>query len=114
MADYSSIDSKIDSTSLGNYSTYEQSNKRTIDVTFQPDLSTGYYSVISMNTMGGNGIGYDLSNELSNDLSNNNYDISGQEQEKPLYSIGSSPINGFFIGSVTVLGLFLLYRLLKK
>jgi hypothetical protein len=111
MADYATVDSK----SLGSYSTFQPSDENKIDVVFQPDLSNGYYSVLALNRMGGDGIGYDLSNDLSNN-DNIDYDISGQDQiqEKPLYSFGSNPINGFFIGSVTILGLFVLYRLLQK
>jgi len=95
---------------LGNYSAYKPSTQQKIDVVFQPDLSNGYYSVLALNSMGGHGIGYDLDQDI---------DISGQEQnenkeEKPIYSFGSNPVNGFFIGSVTVLGLFLLYRMLQK
>lgn len=118
MADYASIDYKVDSKSLGIYSSYQPTAQKKIDVVFQPDLSSGYYSVLSMNNNGENNIGYDLSNDDSNSYSSNeNNDISGNDEEqseKPIYSFGSNPVNGIFIGSVTVLGLFLLYRLLKK
>lgn len=109
MADYITLDSKVDSKSLGNHSTYQPSAEKKLDVVFQPDSTTGYYSVLALNSNGGYGIGYDISNDNSTDISGNE-----EESEKPIYSIGSNPINGLFIGSVTVLGLFLLYRLLKK
>ena len=105
MADYITLDSKVDSKSLGNHSTYQPSTEKKLDVVFQPDSTTGYYSVLALNSNGG----YDISNDNSTDISGNE-----EESEKPIYSIGSNPINGLFIGSVTVLGLFLLYRLLKK
>ena len=117
MADYTSIDYKMSSNSLGNYSTFQPLTQKKIDVVFQPDLSNGYYSVLSMNNNGGDDIGYHLSNDESTDSSNEDNDISGnkeEQSEKPIYSFGSNPVNGIFIGSVTVLGLFLLYRLLKK
>jgi hypothetical protein len=117
MADYASIDYKVDSKSLGIYSSYQPIAQKKIDVVFQPDLSSGYYSVLSMNNNGENDIGYHLSNDESSDSSNENNDISGNDEEKsekPIYLFGSNPVNGIFIGSVTVLGLFLLYRLLKK
>jgi len=105
MAEYATVGSI-----LGNYSAYKPSTQQKIDVVFQPDLSNGYYSALALNPMGGNGIGYDLDQDI---------DISGQEQngnkeEKPIYSIGKNPINGLFIGTVTVLGLFVLYRMLQK
>ena len=116
MADYASIDSK----NLGNYSTFQPSVQNKVDVAFQPDSSSGFLSIFSLN-MGGNGIGYDLSNGSKNDNDDDDdesdtEDISGNnsKKEKPIYSIGTNPINGFFIGSVTVLGLFVLYRLFKK
>ena len=107
MTDYATIGSI-----LGNYSNYKPSTEKKIDVVFQPD---GYYSVLALNSNGGDGIGYELSNDDSTDISNIPNDMAEEEQsEKPIYSFGSNPINGFFLGSVTVLGLFLLYRLLKK
>jgi hypothetical protein len=109
MADYASIDLNKDSKNLGNYSTFQPSVQNKVDVAFQPDTSTGFYSILSLNPMGGNGIGYDLSGD------SDTQDISGNsKKEKPIYSIGTNPINGFFIGSVTVLGLFVLYRLFKR
>jgi len=116
MADYISIDSKIDSNSLGNYSTFQPSAKTKLDVVFQPDSSNGYYSVLALNTMGGDGIGYDLSDEqdMSGQTQESGQEQNDKKQEKPIYSIGSNPMNGLFIGSVTVLGLFVLYRLLQK
>jgi len=112
MADYATIDSN----SLGNYSTYQPSVEQKVDVVFQSDLSSGYYSALAINPLGGNGIGYDLLQDDSN-INDNTMDSSGSTQEKiekPMYSIGMNPINGIFIGTVTVLGLFVLYRLLQK
>lgn len=118
MADYVTLDSM----SLGNYTNYKSSVQQKVDVVFQPDLSSGYYSVLALNSDDDYGVGYDLSNDLSDnmvdtDISGNTLQTKKSKQtnpEKSLYSIGTSPVNGFFIGSVTVLGLFLLYKLLKK
>ena len=118
MQDYDTVDSK----SLGNYSNYKASEEKKMDVVFKPDVSNGFYSILSLN-MGGYGVGYDLTHDSSNNShhsdseTDSEYDISGQNQlegQKPLYSVGKSPINNVFIGSVTVLGIYLLYRLLQK
>lgn len=39
-----------------------------------------------------------------------------QEENKPIsiFDIGANPIAGFYIGSVTVVGLYILFRLLHK
>jgi len=119
MTDYASIDSIKDYKNLGNYSTFQPSIQNKIDVALQPDSSSGFLSILALNPLGGNSIGYDLSNSSNNDHDESDTeDISGNDdnskKEKPIYSIGTNPINGFFIGSVTVLGLFVLYRLFKK
>jgi hypothetical protein len=108
MADYATIDAK----SLGNYSTYQPSTQQKMDVVFQPDLSSGYYSALALNPMGGNGIGYDLEHDI--DISGEKENKNEMKEEKPIYSVGKNPINGLFIGTVTVLGLFVLYRMLQK
>lgn len=109
MSDYATVGSI-----LGNYSNYKPSTQKKLDVVFQPDLSSDYYSVVALNSDGRDGIGYDLSNNIL-DISGQNLESGEEEnQEKSIYSIGTNSVNGFFIGSVTVLGLFILYRLLQK
>ena len=107
----------LDSTNLINFFTYKNSNQNKMDVVFKPDTSNNFLSILSLK-MGGDGIGYNLNNSDSDSDCGSQTDISGKEQEKKeeksIYSIGKSPVNGFFIGSVTVLGLFLLFRLLQK
>ena len=99
----------LDSPNLGSYSSYVSKNKTSTDVEFRPDLSKGYFSAVALNPK------HKTSDSDSGSDSDSDYrDISGSKKEKPIYSIGTSPVNQFFIGSVTVLGLFVLYRLLHK
>jgi hypothetical protein len=97
----------VDSPNLGSYTPFVSKNKKTTDVEFRSDLSKGYLSAVALSPK--------QSTNSDSDSESDYRDISGSNmEEKPIYSIGTSPVNHFFIGSVTVLGLFLLYRLLHK
>jgi len=97
----------VDANYLGNYTSYKPESVNSTKVEFQPDLSTGYYSAIASNP----NIVTDESNR--EDISENRLS-DRSSNETPIFSIGKNPVNGIFIGSVTVLGLFILYRLLHK
>jgi hypothetical protein len=103
MEDYITVDANY----LGNYASYKSESVNSTKVEFQPDKSTGYYSAVVLNS----NMATDESD--TEDISENR--ISHKtSNETPIFSIGKNPVNGFFIGSVTVLGLFILYRLLQK
>jgi len=102
----------LDSPNLGNYTPFVSENKKSTDVEFRPDVSKGYFSAVALSPKHKN---KDTHSDSESDAGSDYRDISGSNmEEKPIYSIGTSPVNHFFIGSVTVLGLFLLYRLLHK
>jgi len=104
----------LDSSNLGSYALYVSENKQSTDVEFRPDLSKGYLSTVALSPKDKNKDTHSKSDSDS-DAGSDYRDISGSNmEEKPIYSIGTSPVNHFFIGSVTVLGLFVLYRLLHK
>lgn len=104
----------LDSPHLGSYAPYISENKTSTDVEFRPDLSKGYFSAVALSPKDKNKDTHSDSDSYS-DTGSVHRDISGSNmEEKPIYSIGTSPVNHFFIGSVTVLGLFVLYRLLHK
>lgn len=89
-----------------NSNTYNSENKKSVDVVFQPNGD-------SYNILVDNDIGYDISNQ---DTSSN---LSSQQERDPekkydMFNIGENSINQFFIGSITVIGLFMLYRILQK
>ena len=109
--------------SLGSYySEYKNNNSKTNNIAFKPDKSTGFFSAFDIPAMTpsknnvsdfSNNI-VPLINEESDSESETGSETKSDPKEKPVYSIGKNPINNIFIGSVTVLGLFLLYRLLQK
>jgi hypothetical protein len=79
---------------------YESANNKTIDVVFQPN-GDSYNAIVDYE------IGYDISNL---DHSNDNSMKSAEEPR----DIFNNTINQFFIGSITVIGLFMVYRMLQK
>lgn len=50
----------------------------------------------------------------SRDIEESNEENKSQNQKKSIFSIGDDYINNFYIGSVTVVGLFILFRILQK
>ena len=50
----------------------------------------------------------------SKDIEESNEENKSQNQKKSIFSIGDDYINNFYIGSVTVVGLFILFRILQK
>jgi FlaG/FlaF family flagellin (archaellin) len=88
---------------------YESANNKTIDVVFQPN-GDSYNAIVDYE------IGYDISNLEHNDNSMNIASDYESETEKTydIFDIGENRINQFFIGSITVIGLFMLYRMMQK
>jgi hypothetical protein len=78
------------------------SNDNKINVEFQPNGS--FYSSLADDNNNNNNKN-DLLDSSNNEESNNKNDIFGYV---------NNPINTFFIGSITVVGLFVLFRLLQK
>jgi hypothetical protein len=98
------------------YSEYKTNTVKTNNIAFKPDKSTGFYSAYAIPPPSKNKVS-DFSNSevsLLNEDSDSESETGSETKEKPFYSVGNNPINNIFIGSVTVLGLFLLYRLLQK
>ena len=99
------------------YSEYKNNNSSLNNIAFKPDKSTGFYSAFSIPSPSKNP---DFSNStvslITDDSDSDSDSVSesseNHKKEKPIFSIGKNPINNIFIGSVTVLGLFLLYRVL--
>jgi hypothetical protein len=103
--------------SLGSYySEYKNNTVKSNNIAFKPDKSTGFFSAFSIpsKTTDFSNSAVPLIDEESDSESDSESKTDKKSKEKPIYSVGSSPINNIFIGSVTVLGLFLLYRLLQK
>jgi hypothetical protein len=77
-----------------------------------------YHSDVSTNTVVFQQLGssYDafIDNEDSSDDEVDTSSNTVERKEVNIYSFGKDPVNQFFIGSVTVVGLFLLYRFLQK
>jgi len=78
---------------------YESANNKTIDVVFQPN-GDSYNAIVDYE------IGYDISNLQHNDNS-----MKSAEETPDIFN---NTINQFFIGSITVIGLFMVYRMLQK
>lgn len=88
------------------------SEKKSSYVVFQPN-GDSYNALVD----------YDIGYDISKSLPNNNLKYSDNEDSKQdvhsnskpdRFAMGSHPINHFFIGSVTVIGLLVLYRFLNK
>jgi len=97
---------------------YNSDKKKPAYVVFQPNGD-------SYNALADYDIGYDISNtpfserknrpNANEDCSSETGSDDGSEKKtKNIFHIGPNPINQFFIGSVTVVGLFILYRFLHK
>lgn len=91
---------------------YESENKKTIDVVFQPN-GDSYNAIVDYE------IGYDISNlNTSIDTSLNELSTPTSKDESDdsydIFDIGDNAINNLFIGSITIIGLFMLYRMLQK
>jgi len=113
---------EVQANSLGSYySEYKNNTVKTNNIAFKPDKSTGYFSAYSIPSTNPSKLS-DFSNstvsliqdESDSESESGSESSENNKKEKPIYSIGKNPINNIFIGSVTVLGLFLLYRLLQK
>jgi len=101
--------------SLGSYySEYKTNTVKTNNIAFKPDISSGFYSAFAIPSKNKVSDISDSEVSLINEDSDSESETGSESKEKPIYSIGKNPINNIFIGSVTVLGLFLLYRLLQK
>jgi hypothetical protein len=85
---------------------YNSSNNKSLDVVFQPN-GDSYHTLVD------DDIGYDISN-IPRKSSNDNMIESDDKSSYDVFHIGDNPINQFFIASVTVVGLFVLYRMLQK
>jgi hypothetical protein len=100
------------------YSEYKTNTVKTNNIAFKPDISSGFYSAFAIPSKNKVSDVSDselsLINEDSDSESESESETGIESKEKPFYSVGNNPINNIFIGSVTVLGLFLLYRLLQK
>lgn len=86
-----------------NSNKYNSTNKKNVDVVFQPN-GDSYNAYVDYD------IGYDISH-IHIDVKE---DPVESEKKPDMFSIGSNTINHFFIGSMTVVGLFVLYRILQK
>ena len=86
---------------------YESANNKTMDVVFQPN-GDSYNAIVDYE------IGYDISNLNMNKDNSMNMPSELNPETEETYDIFDNTINHFFIGSMTILGLFMVYRMLQK
>jgi hypothetical protein len=93
--------------------TYNSTKQKSGYVVFQPNGD-------SYNALVEDDIGYDISNiqlsdERQTDRPDNKSDAhTRSNMKRDMFDVGSHPINHFFVGSITVIGLLVLYRFLHK
>ncbi len=92
-------------------SPYETINRNPLNVVFLPVMNnteTKFITAVTDNT----------NNEIhvENIAPYNHIDNVEEKEEKPnsIFHIGNNPAAGFYFGSITVVGLYILFRLLHK
>jgi hypothetical protein len=91
---------------------YEPADPNPLNVVFLPVMSDNeskYITAVSDNS--------DNEIYVKNMIPHSEVSVGEQQQEKKpvsLFDIGANPIAEFYIGSVTVVGLYILFRLLHK
>jgi hypothetical protein len=95
---------------------YKSDNsKNNIDVVFQP---TGSFFSLLMDTKTKkteNDYGlFDISSENTQLLALSSDDDDEDKTKKDVFKFMKDPVNSFFIGSITVVGLYVLFKLLNK
>lgn len=84
---------------------YNSNNEKSnINVVFQPN-DVFYSSLVEDKNK---------HEESNNEMDSSNNDPNIELKEKDIFVFMKDPINSFFVGSITVVGLFVLFRLLNK
>jgi hypothetical protein len=87
--------------------------KNNVNVVFQPNGSFFSLFMDTKNNESNNGYGLiDISDSNNNEMVELSEDDSNNKNGK--FNFIKDPMNSFFVGSITVVGLFVLFRLLQK
>lgn len=87
--------------------------KKNINVVFQPNGSFFSLFMDTKENKLNDDYGFvDISD--NNDNNNELIELSGDDNKNGKFNFMKDPINSFFVGSITVVGLFVLFRFLQK
>jgi hypothetical protein len=87
------------------------SSKNNINVVFQP--SGSFFSLLMDKKTNDYGL-FDISSENSDLIALSSDDDDENKPRKDVFKFMKDPINSFFVGSITVVGLYILFKLLNK
>ena len=96
----SKVDGVLSSTLLSE-KYVSNSEKNNTNVVFQPN-NMFYSSLV------------EDKGKIDDETDTSNNDPISESKEKDIFAFMKDPINGFFVGSITIVGLLVLFRLLNK